>query len=163
MCQESYDLIYILEMLVRDFKASDAPDIIRLHRTCAHWFEELDVGEAFVHEAADRPDFRFLVAEDEGHTMGFIGTLFYEHVGRAEVGPICVEPRCHGGGVGAMLLEKVLGFLSQRGIHRVVAKVKANNENAQRFFSSNGFAEEARLRGYTKDREDAIQYVRFLM
>lgn len=145
------------DFFVRGFSRQDAKEIVRIHSEFNEWFEELGIDEDFVVQASMRPDFRFFVAESGGRVIGFAGVLYYESVGRAEFGPICVEEGMQRTGVGSAILSAVKGFLCEKGIHRVVVKVKSGNNAAMDFFSSQGFRREAVLEKYTKGLEDAVQ------
>jgi ribosomal-protein-alanine N-acetyltransferase len=147
---------------IREFKSQDARDIVRLHKEFEIFFEEMNISEEFILNISRRPDFRFLIAELNGEVVGFIGALFYTHVARAEVGPIAVDKRYRNIGIGTKLLEKILGFLGDKKIHRVISKAKAGNQRAMDFFLHNGFTKEGYFREYTKQREDVVQYVRFI-
>jgi ribosomal protein S18 acetylase RimI-like enzyme len=125
------------------------------------WFEEFPVNEEFIIQASLRPDFKLFVAESRGDVLGFAGVLFQEHVGRAEVGPISVSPGLRGRGIGSALLGKVVEFLREKKVHRVVVRVKSGNRRAYDFFASHGFSEEASLRNYTKKGEGVYQMVLF--
>ena len=149
-------------MKVRPFEARDAGEIVRIHRLSSAWFEERDITREFVLSASARPDFRFFVAEDGGRVVGFCGVLYYENVGRAEVGPISVDPAFNGKGAGSTLVEYVMRFLTGEKIHRAVARVKDENTRAKEFFTKNGFTQEAHLKRFTRAGEDAVQYVRLL-
>jgi ribosomal protein S18 acetylase RimI-like enzyme len=147
---------------VRPFESKDAAEIVRIHRLSANWFEEKDLTREFVHSMAGRPDFRFFVAENNGITLGFCGVLYHENVGRAEVGPIAVDPAFAGAGAGEKLLGYAITFLAEKKIRRVVARVKEGNTHAQEFFQKQGFKKEALLERFTKESENAVQYVRFI-
>ena len=147
---------------IRGFRAEDSERVVTLYKNSNEWFENVEVTREFIMQASMRPDFRFHVAEAEGEVIGFIGALFYESVGRAEVGPVCVDEKFREQGIGKMLVEKSLDLLKDNRIFRVTARVKAGNDNANAFFSSLGFEEEAVLRNYTKEGEDVTQYVRFI-
>jgi len=147
---------------VRGFEAKDAQDVIRLHRDFNQWFEESELTPEYVLQCSARGDFRFFIAESGRTVVGFLGVLFYESVGRAEVGPICVQSTFQKKGAGSRLLESVVEFLKSRSVHRVVAKVKQGNMAGVGFFRANGFEEEATLRRYTRKGEAVLQMVRFL-
>ena len=124
-------------LTVRSFEAGDEPAIVELHRQSSRWFEESSLSLDYVRQCSFRPDFRFFVAEYNGKIVGFSGVLFYESVGRAEIGPICTSSDLMNHGVGSLLLEKVFGFLKERGIHRVVARLKSSNVSGISFFQAN--------------------------
>lgn len=148
-------------MQVRGFKAGDAGEIVRLHKNSGEWFEDLPVDEDFINAASFRDDFRFFIAESEGTVVGFAGALLFLHVGRAELGPICVDEIYRKKGVGSNLVGETLSYLQRLNVRRVIVKVKSGNQKAQEFFKSCGFQTEAKLEKYTVKGEDIIQMVFF--
>ncbi|MFH1125541.1 MAG: GNAT family N-acetyltransferase [Candidatus Altiarchaeota archaeon] len=150
------------ELIVRSFNAEDVHEIINLHRRFNRWFEESELSPDYVNQCSLRSDFRFFVAEYDKNVVGFSGVLFHESTGRAEVGPICISEEFQNMNVGSRLVEAVLDFLRQRGIHRITAKVKRENKLAIAFFEQNNFKREAVLSRYTKKGETAVQLTRFL-
>jgi len=147
---------------VRWFEHRDAPDLLCLYESVWRWFEEAEVSTEFIVKSSQRPDFRYLVAEDEGTVVGFCGALYFKAVGRAEYGPVAVAEGYRGAGVGSKLTDAMLGFLCENGVKRVVAKVKHSNDSAKSFFIKKGFSYEAYLRRYTLKAEDIVQMVRYL-
>jgi [ribosomal protein S18]-alanine N-acetyltransferase len=124
------------------------------------WFEDVEVTREYILSSSERDDFRFLVAEDGGDVIGFIGALFYKVVGRAEIGPVAVDSNRRGIGIGHSLLEDMTNFLSENGIKRVYVKVKAENDTAISFFLGMGYSYEAYLREYTLNGDDVVQLMR---
>ncbi|MFH1836208.1 MAG: GNAT family N-acetyltransferase [Methanobacteriota archaeon] len=147
-------------MKLRGYETSDAKEVVRLHRKFNKWFEKLPVDEEFINNASLRADFKIFIAEEKGEVAGFSGVLFQEHVGRAELGPICVDPIFQKKGVGSNLVEHAIKFLREKNIHRIIVKVKAGNVGAEEFFKSRGFEVEAKLKKYTKALEEVVQMVR---
>ncbi len=151
-----------MALRLRFFEQDDAEGILRLYRAAGDWFEEVDVSMDFIIASSERPDFRFIVAEDGGRLVGFIGALYYDAVGRAEIGPVGVDEEARGEGVGGMLVDGIIRFLRDRGVRRAHVKVKSGNDRAQSFFLSKGFSYEARLRGYTIRGDDVVQMVAYI-
>lgn len=151
-----------MSVIVRGFERGDAKQVVELHARFNIWFEELSIDEEFILAATLRPDFRVYVADEDGVILGFTGILYYEQVGRAEVGPICVTDEYQKKGVGSLLVEKAISFLKDAGIHRVVVKVKSGNNTAECFFKKQGFKIEAVLENYTRKGEDAVQMARII-
>lgn len=147
---------------IRQFETADAGGIVELHSQFKHWFEEPEVTLDYVIGCSLRPDFRFYVAVNDSILVGYAGVLFHQNAGRAEVGPVCVSDGFRNMGVGSRLLDEAIGFLRERSVHRVTAKVKSGNNDGVGFFEMNGFKKEAVLKRYTKKGEDAVQLVRFL-
>lgn len=154
----------MVQVVIRDFRAEDVGVMVELHNQVGEWFEETGVplSRDFIISIAGRPDFRFYVAEVESRgVVGFAGVLYYESVGRADLGPVCVSPEFQNSGVGSKLVARVLDFLRERRIHRVVVHVKSENHAGLEFFTGLGFQFEAHLRNYTRKGEDVVQMVFF--
>jgi ribosomal protein S18 acetylase RimI-like enzyme len=147
---------------LREYVHGDASSILRLHGESEHAFEELDLTEDFIDHIARREDFRFYIATLDGSVIGFCGVLFYPSLGRAEVGPIAVDHRNRRAAVGRAVYEMTEAYLKGRDIRRLTAKVKAANTEAVAFFTGLGFTQEGFFREYTQEKEDVIQYVKFI-
>jgi len=147
--------------IVRWFTHEDADAIIRIHSENLESFEEGPLSREFVLQSAQRPDFRFMVAQANGEVAGFLGVLYYKAVGRAELGPIGMKKELQNHGIGSRMVEKMLSFMKEEGVRRVIVHVKAQNHNAIKFFMDNGFVFEAYLRRYTFEGEDVLQMVHF--
>jgi len=148
-----------MPLTTRHYEHRDADAVLRLYREAATWFEDVEVTRDFIVSSSERTDFRFIVAEDAGTLVGFIGALYYKGVGRAELGPIAVEGSKRSNGVGSALVKSMHRFLSGQGIARVTVKVKAGNKAAISFFLGQGFGHEAYLRRYTLKGEDVAELV----
>lgn len=146
---------------IREFLPDDAKEILRLHRNFSEYFEEFEISEEFILNISQRDDFKFFIAAIDKKLVGFVGTLFYSGIGRAEIGPIAVDNQHKNNGVGKILMKHVLNFLKQQGIHRVVVRVKSINNSALNFFETLGFEEEGYFQNYTRRGEDVIQMVKF--
>jgi [ribosomal protein S18]-alanine N-acetyltransferase len=147
---------------VRSIEQSDVDEVLRLYRSVGEWFEDIEVTRDYIISSSQRPDFRFMVAEDGGRVVGFIGALFFPLVGRAEIGPISVDSTRRGAGIGGAMMMAMVTFLTDEGIKRVYVKVKEGNAKAISFFIGMGFSYEAYLRNYTLDGESVVQLVRIL-
>lgn len=151
-----------MALRLRFFEQDDAEGILRLYKAAGDWFEEVEVSRDFIIASSERPDFRFIVAEDGGRLVGFIGALYYDAVGRAEIGPVGVDEEARGEGVGGLLVDRIILFLREKGVRRAHVKVKSDNNRAQSFFLSKGFSYEAVLRGYTISGDDVVQMVAYI-
>lgn len=147
---------------IRDFRTEDISSILEIHSQHLDSFEGIEITEDFLLHISQRDDFRFFIVELDSKVVGFVGVLFYDNVGRAEIGPIGVRGEYHGFGIGTALVEYVMEFLKERNMHRVIVRVKAKNKEGLDFFSFMEFRQEAYLKKYNKDGEDVIQLVRFL-
>ena len=147
---------------LRWFEPSDTEQVMSLYAGEDQWFEKIGVTRDFILISSQRLDFRFLVAEEEGKIVGFTGCLYFEAVGRAEIGPLEVDAEHRRKGVGEALIKGMTEFLKEKKIRRVAAKVKADNRAAQQFFIKQGFRIESCLRDYTQEHESIIGLVTFI-
>ncbi|MBD3260396.1 MAG: GNAT family N-acetyltransferase [Candidatus Altiarchaeales archaeon] len=154
---EALNMVQVRRYLLGDEKA-----ISKLHLKLNDFFEEDYVSPQFIYESAHRPDFIFNVAEHAGEVTGFCGALFYESVGRAQIGPIAVSNEYMRQGIGGKLLRKTLNDLKEAGVFRVIARVKEKNQDTLVFFEKQGFRREALLEKYTKKGENTVQLLTFI-
>jgi ribosomal protein S18 acetylase RimI-like enzyme len=100
---------------------------------------------SFLGTQADEPNIIVLVAEQDGHVIGYTyagveGTDYMSLRGPAGVlYDIVVDPAHRKQGVGRMLLEATIDALKARGSPRVVLSTAERNESAQRLFDRAGF------------------------
>jgi ribosomal-protein-alanine acetyltransferase len=111
-------------------------------------------------EAAMRETFEAgdaFVAEDAEAVVGYGAVLAPAGSGDADVLTIAVRDTHRGQGIGAALLERMIGTASVRGATRVFLEVRADNPVAQHLYDSRGFRAVARRpRYYRPDGVDAI-------
>lgn len=100
---------------------------------------------AFLASQMEEPNVVLLVAEKEGHVIGYaFGALEgYDYLSlRGPAGvlhDLIVEPEYRGRGVGRLLLSAILSDLQLRGAPRVVLSTAERNTAAQRLFERMGF------------------------
>jgi ribosomal-protein-alanine N-acetyltransferase len=88
----------------------------------------------------------YLVAEDGDELVGYGGLIAYPE--EAHIATIGVTTARQGGGIGAQLLDALLGEADRRRVPVVLLEVRADNELAQGLYRRRGFAEIGRRRGY---------------
>jgi ribosomal protein S18 acetylase RimI-like enzyme len=137
----------------------DASKVLGLYSSNRVFFEDIPVSEEFLIESAARDDYILLVAEEGGELSGFCGCLYHRWVGRGELGPIAVDEKQRGGGLGSKLIGETLEYVKNKGIRQVYVRVKAGNAKGISFFMKNGFYMQAFLRNHTMQCEDAVQLV----
>jgi len=101
----------------------------------------------FWSELAGMPETRdYVVAEVDGVVVGYAGLYV---AGRdADVQTVAVDPARQREGLGALLLDALLGEASRRGCTRVTLEVRADNAPARALYERRGFARIAVRRGY---------------
>lgn len=96
----------------------------------------------------------FLVAEENGKILGYIG--MYVALEEGEITNVAVDPveRCHG--IGGMLISEMKKEAERRSLARVVLEVRVSNETAIRLYERNGFMNRGVRKGfYDAPKEDA--------
>jgi ribosomal protein S18 acetylase RimI-like enzyme len=100
---------------------------------------------SFISTQLEDPDKSVLVADDDGHMIGYAYAAVEGYDYMALRGPagvlqdVIVDPEHRGRGVGRLLLEAALEFFRSRGVPRVVLSTAERNEAAQRLFAGMGF------------------------
>src|SRR5689334_9194607 len=100
---------------------------------------------AFLSSQLEDPDTVILVAEGEGHVLGYTYATVEGYDYMSLRGPagvlndIVVDPPERGRGIGRMLLEATIEELKTRGVPRVVLSTAEQNEAAQHLFARAGF------------------------
>lgn len=99
------------------------------------------------------------VLVDAGQLLGY--TVIYVAVGECHILNICVEPECHGRGLGRMLLRHALECAIDHGAAQSFLEVRPSNTAAIRLYESMGFVQVGRRKEYYpagEQREDALVY-----
>ena len=100
---------------------------------------------AFLGSQLDEPDVLVVVAEEQGHVIGYAYAAveprdWMSLRDRAGVlHDVIVDPAQRGRGVGQQLLDAALAFLKSRDVPRVVLETAELNLPAQRLFEHAGF------------------------
>jgi len=103
----------------------------------------------------ERPGCEMWVAEQQpGHIAAY--AVLWCIQDEAELANIAVRPMLQRRGIGAELLDCVLGLAFERGVKRVYLEVRTSNEAAQTLYTSRGFEQVGVRRNYyERPREDA--------
>jgi ribosomal-protein-alanine N-acetyltransferase len=94
----------------------------------------------------------FLVARRGTSVSGYI--VGCAGAGIGEIVSVAVDPAHRGAGVGAALVEHLLGKLAAAGVARVELMVRLDNHPAIRFYRQFGFRRVHRVPGYYEDGAD---------
>jgi len=151
-----------MDTAIGDFKPFFVEQMLEIYQSHEHCFEDIGVCLEFLLECSQRPDFLIKQAYMGEKLLGYAGCLFFENVGRAELGPIVVRGDMLGQGIGKALYYEMEQALRKRGIRRFIVKVKDGNMQALGFFKGLGFSVEAVLRDYTLQGEDIVQLVAYI-
>ncbi len=114
---------------------------------------------SFLGTKLEDPDAAILVADHDGHVVGYAYAELegYDYMSlRAPAGvlhDVIVDPGYRHRGIGRLLVEAALAYLKSRGAPRVVLSTAERNEAAQRLFASMGFRRT--MIEMTRELEDA--------
>jgi GNAT superfamily N-acetyltransferase len=100
-------------------------------------FPDLETAVKVVGLLSSVPEVFGIAARDDGRWVGSNFMLLTDPV--AGVGPITVDPACHGNGVGRKLMQAVLDHATQRGIERVRLLQDSFNTASLSLYASLGF------------------------
>lgn len=102
-----------------------------------------------------RQDALFLVAEEDGEILGYIGILTVPEEG--EITNVCVRPSARRRHVGTRLLEALLDRMAARGIAVIHLEVRESNTPAIALYEKFGFVRDGLRRNYYEEpKEDAL-------
>ena len=144
-------------MTILSFAAPHVAALAEIERLCfsTPW------SERSLAEELDNPHARFLVAEEDGVAVGYIGCLFV--AGEGDITNVAVHPAHRRRGIAAKLVEALLDAARDEGITAIHLEVRAGNTPAIALYESRGFCPDGvRPRFYTRPIEDAVLYTCYL-
>lgn len=148
-----------VEFQVRAARASDLPAVVALERSVAeapHWAEAEYAGILGVDAAVRRC---LLVAEREGHIVGFaVGKVIGSGTDTvAELESVVVAEQARRTGIGRALLERVLAWCGEMRAGEMELEVRSENSAAIALYRRIGFVEVGlRRRYYRAPVDDAV-------
>lgn len=96
----------------------------------------------------------FLVAEDDGKILGYIG--MYSALEEGEITNVAVDAQARCRGIGGMLIAEAKRAAELHGVSRIVLEVRVSNESAIHLYEKNGFVNQGVRKGfYDFPKEDA--------
>ncbi len=102
-----------------------------------------------------RNDTLFLVAEEAGEVLGFLGILLIPW--ESEVLEITVKQSARNRGLGGALMDEAKRRLPEHKVTVIYLEVRESNDPARHLYKKQGFKEEGkRKRYYTDPVEDAV-------
>lgn len=131
---------------LREMTYADLPAVLELEH--ALFGDEAWTEGMLASELAGVPSGRYyLVADQAGELAGYAG-LLTPGGGQADVLTLAVAETRWGQGLGAALLDALLGEAGRRGCSEVFLEVRVDNHRAQRLYQRRGFVEIGVRRGY---------------
>jgi len=143
--------------LIRKFRPSDLERIIAIEKEAFGEYNPI----LFMTAYETFPD-GFLVAEEEGHVVGFLTTVVVA-LFDVKILSIAVDKRCQSKGFASMLLQALFEVLRAKGILRLLLEVRLSNIRAQKLYLSLGFNLVNVISAYYQDGEDAYLMEKLLV
>jgi ribosomal protein S18 acetylase RimI-like enzyme len=125
-----------VEAAVRPARLDDLPAVAAIDAAC---FEGHAYPSFFFRQALDALDGFFLVAEVEGAVVGYALGVLAAGSTEGWILSMAVLPAARGRGLGARLVEDILGRLRARGAHEVRLTVDPANRAALSLYERHGF------------------------
>jgi len=152
---------------VRNLKATDVPDLIRILETTGAFSDE-EVGVAvellgIVLNDHAQQDYEVAVAEVEGRVVGYVlfGPVPLTQ-GTFDLYWIAVDPAAQGHGVGRNLMSYVAEKVCDRGGRLVCLETSSQGsyERTRRFYEQAGYMQESCIRDFYRPGDDRLTYVK---
>ena len=143
--------------LIRTFRPSDFERIIAIEKEAFGEYNPI----LFMAAYETFPD-GFLVAEEDGHVVGFLTTVVVA-LFDVKILSIAVDKRCQSKGFASMLLKALFQVLRAKGILRLLLEVRLSNIRAQKLDLSLGFNLVKVISAYYQDGEDAYLMEKLLV
>ena len=137
-------------MLIRKMEEQDVSWVARVEREnfSMPWSEK-----AFT-DSLKQEEALFLVAEEEGNGLGYIGV--YLSFEEGEITNVSVDGTQRNRGIGNALVEQLKKEAKERKVERIFLEVRVSNEPAIHLYEKQGFEKVGcRKNFYEKPREDA--------
>ena len=140
------------ELVVRKGVVTDVDDIEALEFAC---FASPWSRDSLLYELTDNPLSTYVVAEMEGHVIGYVGV--WSILDEGHITNVAVSPDYRRQHVGSLLIYHMLKSTMEAGLVRHTLEVRAGNEAALALYRKFGFTEAGVRKGYYEDNgEDAI-------
>lgn len=141
-------------------RADDAPAIAAMSRLLIERGLAWSWNEERVERCLRNRDCVVLAARDRRRLVGFAIMEFYAI--HAHLNLLAVQPGHQRHGIGRQLLDWLEASARTAGIFTVNLELRANNDDARRFYEKLGYRETGRKAGYYDGREDALRMTRDL-
>ncbi len=141
-----------MSVTIRRAVSKDAKAMAELDRICFEcpWSEK-----AFKKELSDNSLAVYLVAEQDGMLLGYVGLWQVE--GEGHITNLTVHPDFRRQGIGAKILNELLEITEDNGIDCHTLEVRASNQAAISLYEKFDFRQEGiRKEYYSDNMEDAL-------
>ncbi len=140
-------------MVIRSVEPSDAVDVAALSGELGYASSVEDV-ETRMDHLLRKPSHGFMVAEVDGHVVGFITFEKYEivyHDPGVNVTGLVVKEEFRGRGIGKALLAEAEAYARKSGLAYVRLNSGSQRVEAHRFYRNNGYGHEKDQKRFLKE------------
>ena len=132
-------------------RRDDCSSVAAIDREC---FPEA-WSEASFYDGMRQPQYSFLVAEIEGNIIGYISMMHTFQEG--EITRVALLPEYRQQGQGSLLVESMLRWAEQLGLHNIFLEVRRSNRGARALYEKYQFQVIGERKDYYKQpTEDAL-------
>lgn len=140
------------DIVYRRMVLSDAEEVAEMERAI---FTMPWSYNSIVHELTENKAARYLVAEADGHVIGYAGVWIVLDEGH--ITNVAVREEFRGQGIGQELMSRLMQYASNLGAAFCMLEVRRSNERAQHVYYKLGFVDlGVRKRYYEDNHEDAL-------
>ena len=133
-------------------------DVPQVHAIELKTFHTPWTYQSFVDEMTTNKCARYIVAEEDGHVLGYAGAWLIFDEGH--ITNIAVDEAHRGRGIGAGVTHALMQYAANMGVQYMTLEVRRSNLVAQSLYKKMGFIElGVRKRYYEDNGEDAYLYV----
>ena len=143
--------------LIRKFRPSDFEKVIEIEEAVFNESNPLLFMMAY-----DSSSDGFLVAENDGCTIGFIAGII-SATDEVRILSLAVSTTYQNRGIATALLRKFIEIYRAKGILSIKLEVRVSNFRAQKLYISLGFNTVKIIPSYYTDGEDGFQMVKLLI
>ena len=137
--------------MIRYMTEADLPAAADLERR----FFSVPWTEAGLRESFERPEYLFLVVEEDEKVIGYAGLS--QVLDEGDVTNIVIDEEYRGKGLGSLLTASLLEEGRKRGIQAFTLEVRVSNQTAIHIYEKLGFVSAGVRKGlYEKPAEDAL-------
>lgn len=147
-----------MEVFIRPFRPADGDAVFKIEEVCfsVPWSKQA------VEDFSAQPHARFLVAEQGGEIIGYVGAFLV--LGEADITNIGVLPEFRRKGVASALLRALCQRLAAEGGAALHLEVRSRAQDTLRLYESHGFTRDGLRKGfYHLPDDDAILMTKSLL
>jgi len=156
LIQQFKNVKWGMGLTIRAFRPDDIKDVCRIEKES---FKDPWSCYTFAYLHMKNPE-SIKVAVIDGRLVGYVVVDVEMRCGKkvGHVLNLAVEQGFRRMGIGRALMDEAISYVRKTGADEVWLEVKESNTAARKFYSSIGFVEKGRIRGYYRDEDAILMY-----